>query len=202
MQLYGSLTSPFVRACRIAAIELGLDDVLELVPTIVRPTEPNVAYGKTINPLRRVPALQSEDEDIIVDSRVIIEYMNERAAGAIIPREPIDRIRSLNRHAICAGATEALVSAVYENRLRPEEKRWTAWADDQVFKAQAALDWCEARVNDFSSFDIGSIALVCLLGYATFRFPQMDWLHDRRNLKAYLESVSSRKSVVDTAPKE
>lgn len=60
MKLYGSLTSPFVRTVRIAAIELGLGAQVELAPTVVRPTEPNRAYGDRINPLRRVPALETE----------------------------------------------------------------------------------------------------------------------------------------------
>ena len=36
MKLYGSLTSPFVRACRIAAIELDLDSNVEFAPVVVR----------------------------------------------------------------------------------------------------------------------------------------------------------------------
>lgn len=203
MILYGSLTSPFVRACRIAAIELGLDSVVEFEPTIVRPTQPNFDYGKTVNPLRRVPALQTEDDDVIVDSRVIVEYMNERGGGALIPRDSVvDRLRCLNRHAVCAGATESLVNAMYETRLRPEEKRWQSWSNDQISKAGAALDWCEARIDEFEPFDLGAIGLVCLIGYAGFRFPQVDWLGERRSLRVFSDRLAYRKSVAETAPRE
>jgi len=47
MKLYGSLTSPFVRTCRIAAIELGLERDVVLTPTVVRPTQPNRDFGAT-----------------------------------------------------------------------------------------------------------------------------------------------------------
>lgn len=202
MKLYGSLTSPFVRACRIAAIELGLESVTEFEPTLVRPTQPNIDFGKTVNPLRRVPALETEDGDIIIDSRVIVDYLNERGGGNLIPREAVDRLRCLNRHAVCAGATESLVSAMYEVRLRPEEKRWRLWSDDMIEKAKGALDWAEERADDFHDFDLGSIGLVCLLGYAAFRFPQIDWLDGRGRLTAFSERTASRVSVADTAPRE
>lgn len=202
MKLYGSLTSPFVRACRIAAIELGLDGVTEFEPTLVRPTQPNFDFGKSVNPLRRVPALETEDGDVIIDSRVIVDYMNERGGGNLIPREAVDRLRCLNRHAVCAGATESLVAAMYETRLRPEEKRWPAWSDDMINKAKAAFDWAEERADEFGEFDLGSIGLVCLIGYAGFRFPQIEWLDGRKNLKAFADRAGKRTSVAETAPRE
>lgn len=202
MKLYGSLTSPFVRACRMAAIELGLEGVTEFEPTFVRPTQPNLDFGKSVNPLRRVPALETEDGDVIIDSRVIVDYLNERSGGNLIPREAVDRLRCLNRHAVCAGATESLVSAMYETRLRPEDKRWPAWSDDMIAKAKAALDWCEERAEDFNDFDLSAIALVCLLGYANFRFPQIDWYAGRKKLKAFADRAATRTSVAETAPRE
>lgn len=203
MKLYGSLTSPFVRAVRIAAIELGQDKEIEFVSTVVRPTQPNRDYGDAVNPLRRVPALETGEGHIIIDSRVIIEFLNERAKGAIIPSTAPLRLDALSRHAVAAGATESLVLAMYERRLRPEERHWSAWDADQVDKAQAAFDWTEARCAAFArAFDIGAIGLVCLLGYAAFRFPEVDWLKGRPNLAAYHGASMQRPSVATTAPTE
>lgn len=203
MKLYGSLTSPFVRAARIAAIELELDKEIEFTTTVVKPTQPNRGYGEGVNPLRRIPALETESGDIIIDSRVIVEYLNARAGGALVPVEPTARIACLNRHAVMCGATEALVSAMYENRLRPEERRWKDWADDQVDKAAAALDWAERRVEEFdAAFDLAGIGLVCLLGYAGFRFPATDWLKKRPALARWSARAASRPSVRDTSPRE
>jgi glutathione S-transferase len=202
VKLYGSLTSPFVRAVRIAAIELGLDDAIEFAPTIVRPTEPNRDYGRSVNPLRRVPALATEEGETIIDSRVIIEHLNMRAAGSIIP-EGAARIDALNRHAVTTGATEGLVSAMYETKLRPEPLRWPEWRADLIDKAHAALDWSEERARDFErAFDIGAIGLVCLIGYGGLRFPEIDWLRGRRGIGSFYEKALSRRSVADTAPKE
>ena len=200
MELYGSLTSPFVRACRIAAIELDLRDV-KLVPTTVKPTEPNRAFGDAINPLRRVPAFDTGSGEILADSRVIIDWMNTFARGQIIPTDASARIAALNRLAIVSGATEALVLAMYENALRPEAKRWPEWTDDQIDKATSALDWIEARIGDYgNAFDIAAIGLVCLVGYAQFRFGHIYWLEGRPGLAAFIRETSVRASVATTAP--
>lgn len=203
MKLYGSLTSPFVRAVRIAAIELGLDGEIELTRTVVKPTEPNRTFGDAVNPLRRVPALEGRNGALLVDSRVIIDYLNGLGAGGIIPAGEEERIDSLNRHAVVSGATEALVLAMYENRLRPENLRWKAWSDDQVDKADHALAWADARIERFAThFDIASIGLVCLVGYARFRFPDRDWMQGRPSLAAYIDDTALRPSVAETAPRE
>ncbi len=203
MKLYGSLTSPFVRTVRIAAIELGLDNQIELIPTMVRPTQPNRAYGSTVNPLRRVPALETDDGAVFIDSRVIVEFLNKAAKGAIVPKGAPARIACFNRHAVFTGATEALVSAMYELRLRPEERRWPEWAEDQTDKAQAVFDWSEARAGEIAQeFDLAAIALVSLVGYAQFRFGSIDWLNGRPQLAAFAEAAAARASVAGTAPRE
>jgi glutathione S-transferase len=203
MKLYGSLTSPFVRTVRIAAIELGLESQIEFVPTVVRPTQPNRDYGAAVNPLRRVPALETDEGDIFIDSRVIVEFLNKAGKGRIVPKGASARIACFNRHAVFAGATEALVAAMYETRLRPEERRWPEWAADQTDKAQAVLDWAETRMEDIgAAFDLAAIAFVCLAGYAQFRFSSIDWLKDRPAVAAFNAEIMHRPSVAATAPTE
>lgn len=203
MKLYGSLTSPFVRTVRIAAIELGLDGQIAFIPTVVRPTQPNRDFGAAVNPLRRVPALETEDGEIFIDSRVIVEFLNKAAKGRIVPKGAPARIACFNRHAVFAGATEALVAAMYETRLRPEERRWAEWSADQIDKAHAAFDWAETRIEDISAeFDLAAIAFVSLIGYAQFRFASVDWLKDRPGVAAFADRTAARSSVAATAPRE
>lgn len=203
MKLYGSLTSPFVRSVRIAAIELGVGDRLALTPVSVRPTQPNRDYGSGVNPLRRIPALETDDGAVIIDSRVIIEYLNGLAGGTMIPPDAGARISCLNRHAVVSGATEALVSAMYEMKLRPEERRWKDWAEDQIDKAEAAFAWSEAHSAEFNAaFDLGAIALVSLVDYAAFRFGHIPWLRKLPAVVAFAADAAKRASVRDTAPRE
>ncbi|MGF1545567.1 MAG: glutathione S-transferase family protein [Parvularculaceae bacterium] len=202
MKLYGSLTSPFVRVARIAAIELGLADRVEFVPTIVKPTDRNDGYAST-NPLRKVPALELDDGTTVVDSRVVVERLNAEAGGAIVPAAGPERIDCLNRYAVVSGSTDALVLVMYETRVRPEALRWDAWVDDQVDKTKTAIAWCEERVGAFSAdFDLGAIGLVAMLDYAAFRFPETPWLAETPALRRHMDDLGARPSVAETAPRD
>src|SRR5260370_7243249 len=85
MKLTFSPASPFARKVRIAAIELGLIDKIEFVPTTVAPGQPNEDYSR-ITPLKKLPVLILDNGDVILDSYVIVEYLDELAGGGkLIP---------------------------------------------------------------------------------------------------------------------
>src|SRR5206468_512520 len=71
MKLAFSQGSPFARKVRIAAIELGLIDKIEMMPTTVVPTQPNEEYSK-ITPLKKLPVLILDNGEVILDSGVIV----------------------------------------------------------------------------------------------------------------------------------
>ena len=85
MKLTFSPASPFARKVRIAAIELGLIDKIEFVPTSVVPGQANDDYSK-ITPLKKLPVPITDNGDVILDSYVIVEYLDELAGGGkLIP---------------------------------------------------------------------------------------------------------------------
>src|SRR6185437_2436106 len=84
MKLTFSPASPFARKVRIAAIELGLIDKIELAPATVAPTQANEDYQR-ISPLKKLPVLILGNGDVVLDSYVIVEYLNELAGGSLIP---------------------------------------------------------------------------------------------------------------------
>ena len=49
MKLTFSAASPFARKVRIAAIELGLIDKIQLAPVTVKVGEPNEEYSKSLH---------------------------------------------------------------------------------------------------------------------------------------------------------
>lgn len=55
MKLYYAPQSLFARKVRVAAIELGFDEHIELVYVEVVPGRPNTEFGSTRNPLRKIP---------------------------------------------------------------------------------------------------------------------------------------------------
>src|ERR1700748_2066738 len=85
MKLIFFPSSPFFPQARIAALELGLVHKIEFLPTTVAPGQPNDDYAR-ITPLKKLPALILDNGDVILDSYVIAEYLDELAGGGkLIP---------------------------------------------------------------------------------------------------------------------
>ena len=80
MKLTFSPASPFARKVRIAAIETGLIDKIEFTAATVAPGQANEEYSK-ITPLKKLPVLILDNGDVILDSYVIVEYLDELAGG-------------------------------------------------------------------------------------------------------------------------
>lgn len=201
MKLTFSAASPFARKVRIVAIELGLIDRIEFVPTSVAPGQVNAAYSHDVNPLRKLPVLILDDGSAIYDSEVIAEYLDELAGGKLFPAAGAARWRVKTEHALTQGMLDAMLLCRYEKLLRPKEFFWPVWYDDQWERAWQGLAWFEARPNILSRpLDIVQIALVCVLGYADFRFPDCGWRKAFPNLAAFNETMMARESVKISVP--
>ncbi len=201
LTLYYSPTSPFVRKVLVTAIELGIDDQLDKVAGRAHPIDRSATLVEK-NPLGQVPTLLLEDGTALYDSRVICEYLNAQAAGAIVPAGA-ERFRALTEQALGDGLLNAAVLVRYERVLRPEAARFAPWEDGQVAKIVSALDALEASVTDLGErIDIGTIAIGCGLGYLDFRLPELAWRTGRPVLAAWFERIAARPSFASTAPAE
>src|SRR5277367_4653458 len=135
MKLAFSPGSPFARKVRIAAIELGLIDKIELVPTTVAPAQANDEYSK-ITPVKKLPVLILDNGDVILDSYVIVEYLDELAGGGkLIPASGPLKWKVKSDHSLLQGMLDSMLLCRYENLTRPEGLRWQAWADDHWKRA-------------------------------------------------------------------
>lgn len=206
MKLMYSQTSPFVRRVRAAASELGLAERLELEPINVAPLRENAAYAERVNPLRKIPALVLDDgRTVIVDSTLICQYLDDLAGGGrLIPRQGMDRWRVLSQQAIAQGMTDALVLARYETALRPEALRWSDWIKDQQDRFWSGIAWFERRAETAlpaAHIDISQLALACCLGYAEFRFAELDWSARAPQVNAWYRKIAQRPSLVRTDPR-
>ena len=201
MKLYTAAATPFGRTVAIVARELGLDEDIEVVAVAVRPTEPNRPYA-AINPLRRIPALEIEGGEVIVDSAVITAYLAARVGDTVLFADNVpERWRVASRYAIARGAAECAVGARYERAVRPEAARSAAWAADLTDKVMSALDHFEAAPPAASGrLTIDDIALGALLGYLDFRFADLGWRAGRPALAEFMERIGARDSFRATAP--
>ncbi len=201
MKLWYSPPSPFARKVRVAALELGLGERIELVLTPVKPTEPNPVLVAE-NPLVKLPALKAEDGTVLYDSRTICEYLDALAGGGrLFPAPGAARWDALRRQALGDGIMDAGILRRYELLLRPEALRWPDWLRGQQAKIDYALDAAEREAGRWGdAFDIGHVSMACALGWFDFRFPEFDWRAKHAALGAWSARVLQRASMAQTMP--
>ncbi|HZV99687.1 MAG TPA: glutathione S-transferase N-terminal domain-containing protein [Methylophilaceae bacterium] len=200
MKLLYSLTSPYARKVRVTAAEKHIE--IEMVPVVLSAADSPV---NNHNPLGKIPVLIMDDGESLFDSRVIVEYLDNRTPVAhLIPQDPTRKIWVRRWEALADGVCDAAVAALLESR-RPENLQDAASIAKQLGKVDrglAALNndlsgrkWC---VND--SFSLADISLGCLLGYLDLRYKNIDLAQQYPNLARHYAEVMKRPSFKDTAP--
>ena len=201
MKLSFSPASPFARKVRIAAIELGLIDRIAFVPTTVAPGTPNDEYAK-ITPVKKLPVLILDNGDVILDSYVIVEYLDELAGGGkLIPASGAARWKVKSDHSLLQGMLDSMLLCRYERMVRPKELHWSAWSDDHWNRAWVGMKHFENNADMLARpFDVSHIGLVCVLGYADFRFADCGWQKAYPKLNAFHQKMLERPSVKISVP--
>ena len=200
MKLSFSPASPFARKVRIAAIELGLIDKIEFIPATVVPGQPNDEYSR-ITPLKKLPVLILDNGDVILDSYVIVEYLNETAGGALIPAYGRKRWQVKTDHSLIQGMLDSMLLCRYEKMVRPQGLQWQAWSDDHWNRAWTGMARFESKPDVLSGpFNITQIGLVCVLGYADFRFADCGWRKAYPKLDKFHQKMLERPSVKVSVP--
>jgi glutathione S-transferase len=200
--LYGPL-SPFVRKVMITLHELRLLDDVEIVPfPPLMPTKPHaelIAY----NPLGKIPALVLDEGDVLFDSPVICEYLDDRAGGGrIFPAPGIARWRSLTLNALADGILDAGVQVRLEMGVRAPDMRNKEWMHGHMTKVRDALADMAQRIDPASDrFTIGEIAAASALGWLDFRLPDEDWRANHPELARWYAGIAERPSLKATVPK-
>lgn len=150
MQLVGYMDSPFVRRVAVSARYLGVTyEHREL--SIFRDFE----EFRALSPLVKVPTLICDDGQTLVDSTLIIVYLESVAGKSLMPVRESDRIRALNVIGTSMVAMEKVVQLIYETKQRPEEVRHAPWIDRLEKQLFGALELMEAAVGDGTSWIIG-----------------------------------------------
>lgn len=209
MVLRFSPSSPFVRKVRIAIALLGFQDevTLERADT----SDPNDSLTQA-NPLGKIPVLITGDCGAIYDSRVILDYLDERGGGGrIVPRAGKERLEALRLQALADGILDASVLTVYEGRYRRPDRHEPRWLDRQAGKVSRALAVLEAappaqgfnhgfnQGSDQGSDQganpalphVGQIAVACALGYRDLRFGGDSWRQEHPRLVAWLDDFAA-----------
>jgi glutathione S-transferase len=191
MILRSSPASPFARKVRIAIALLGFDADVKI--EAADPTDAADSVRKQ-NPVGKIPVLIDEDGAAYYDSRVILDYLDDRAGGGkIVPRDGKERLAALRLQALCDGILDASILTVYESRWRKPETHDQKWLDHQAGKVARGLAVLEAAppALDGGLPHIGQIAAACVCGYRDLRFGG-DWRVNHPRLVAWLDGFAAR----------
>lgn len=195
MKLYWSKTSPYARKARVCAMELGLEDRLELVDT--NPRDPTTGLWER-NPLAKIPALELPTGEMIYDSPVICEYINETGGGTLLPEASRWRIRTLVAHA--DGMMDAAMLARLEG-MRPASEQSPDWVAKQLAIAARGFERLEREADTLGSdANLATIAIGCAIFWIGLRHPDRDWLVPCPALRDWYAEFAARPSMTATVP--
>ena len=195
MKLMFSPFSPYVRKCLVSAHELGLDGRIELLASAANPInrDRNIIVH---NPLGKVPTFFTDDGEALFDSRVICEYLNDLAKGALFPASGNARWRALTLQSLGDGILDAAILARYEVNLRPEALRWDDWSRGQRDKIHTSIAHLNAHPAMLSNdVTIGNITVGCALWYLDLRFADFGWRETYPEVAKWYAGYSQRASM-------
>jgi glutathione S-transferase len=138
MKLIGMLDSPYVRRAAISAKCLGITLEHQSV-SVFRHFE----QFQQINPVVKAPTLVLDDGEVLMDSTLIIDYLETLAKKSLMPAEPGQRLRALRLIGLALAASEKSVQLYYERNLRPAEIQFEPWVqrvEGQLKAAYSALE--------------------------------------------------------------
>jgi glutathione S-transferase len=189
MELYGTFTSPFVRHCRIALVEVGLPG--ELVPT-------DAAASALASPTKKVPFLVDGGLRL-TDSSAILRHLRERSGRVFLPE--------LADHDLYCLASTALDAAINLFYLEKEglTSASSAYLGRQAARVRSSLDELEQRpladalraAPELPLTD-GELRVACFLDWALFR--RRLELADHPRLRSFLALAHGYGPFAATAP--
>jgi glutathione S-transferase len=193
--------SPYVRKVMIAIDEMGLQDRVRTVRTVVGGTTPHREL-MAINPVGKIPTLELPDGTAVYDSAVIIEYLDTLHDGPkLYPSAWPERLTALRRHALGQGMLDSALPLLGEG-FRPAERQsephMALWRGKLV-SCVAALE-AEAEALAEGGFTVGHLAIGVALGYLDFRFPSLAWRDGHPKLASWHKAFDARPSVRANLP--
>ena len=136
MQLIGMLDSPYVRRVAISMKLMGI--AFEHRPvSVFRHFE---AF-RAVNPVVKAPTLVCDDGVALMDSTLILDYLEGLvpAGRRLMPPSGEARRDALRLAGFALAACDKGVSLVYEREQRPPEKRHESWYERVLGQALAAF---------------------------------------------------------------
>jgi glutathione S-transferase len=132
-----------------------------------------------INPLGKVPALEIEDGSILVDSRIIIDFLEGLAEDEtkLIPVDFVERREVLQIEAIALGLVETSVELrieLYRKNPAAHDPNWISRLEQQIGSALTWLENCNpSPLLCGSKLSLPDITTVAAYTYLRNKLPDL-----------------------------
>ena len=144
MILVGMPDSPYVRRVAVSMKLMGLPFEHQQV-SVFR----HMDRFRAINPVIKAPSFVCDDGTVLMDSTLILDYLEHcvAAGNGLMPPGGEPRKQALRLIGISMAANEKNVAMVYEKDQRPADKRHQPWIDRAVDQVHAAMGMLEEAVG-------------------------------------------------------
>jgi glutathione S-transferase len=144
MRLIGMLDSPYVRRVAISLEFLGVPFAHEAVSVFS-----TFEKFRGINPVVKAPTLVCDDGEVLMDSSLILQYVESAKTGgdSLWPRDAAERQHDLRAVGLALAACEKSVQIVYERNLRPAAAQFEPWVERVTGQLRAAYAGLEEHVR-------------------------------------------------------
>ena len=145
MQLVGQYDSPFVRRVAVALNHYQIPFERKILSVFT-----DFESMLEVNPLGKVPSLILPNDEVLFDSRMIIDYLDSIASSdlKLIPTDSDKRRQMLKTEAVALGLAEKCYERGIEFARRQKDKIDYDWADRLEKQILSALAWLEIRAGN------------------------------------------------------
>jgi glutathione S-transferase len=145
MQLIGMLDSPYVRRVAISLKMMGVPFEHRSL-SVFR----NFDQFRGINPVVKAPTLVCDDGTVLMDSTLILDYLEGLVAPdrRLMPAAGKARQEALRLTGLALAACDKGVTLIYERERRPSEKFHEPWYERSLGQALAAYSELEDAVGN------------------------------------------------------
>lgn len=159
MRLIGMLDSPYVRRVAVSLDVLGIPFQHEAVSVFQ-----DFENFRGINPVVKAPTLVCDDGEVLMDSSLILQYIETRSGRSLWSSETLERQNQFRMVGLALAACDKSVQLVYERNLRPREFQYEPWLARVTDQALAAYSELELELRNkpadrFASFNHASITI-------------------------------------------
>ena len=144
MRLIGMLDSPFVRRVAISLDFLGVPFEHEAVSVFS-----TFEKFRSINPVVKAPSLVCDDGEVLMDSSLILEFIEATKANgdSLWSQIPVEMQHEMRAVGLALAACEKSAQIIYERNLRPASAQYEPWIERVRGQLSAAYAGLEQQVQ-------------------------------------------------------